>query len=60
MSSIKQFVSRFAQDESGQNLIEYALVACLIGLGAIAALTSVSNAVQNSFQRIGLILSQNL
>ena len=34
MSDIKRIISSFLSDESGQDLIEYALVAALIRLGA--------------------------
>jgi pilus assembly protein Flp/PilA len=38
------------RDESGQDLIEYALVAALIGLGAIASMNSLAGAVSNAFR----------
>ena len=43
----------FLNDESGQNLIEYALVAGLIGLGAIACLRGLSNSTSNGLNTIG-------
>jgi pilus assembly protein Flp/PilA len=39
-------------DESGQDLIEYALVAALIALGAIAAVNSFATGVSNAFSTI--------
>ena len=52
MANLKNITHRFIQDESGQNLIEYALIACLIGLVAITSLTTVSNAITAAFSNI--------
>jgi pilus assembly protein Flp/PilA len=41
------------QDESGQDLIEYALVAAVIGLAAVAAMSSLANNVSNAFSAVG-------
>jgi len=40
-------------DESGQDLIEYALIAALIALGAIVAMGSLSNKISNEFNTVG-------
>ena len=40
------------QDESGQDLIEYALVACLVALAAIASIRNVGVKVAASFTNI--------
>lgn len=37
------------QDESGQDLTEYALLLSLIALGAIAAMKSLGGAINNTF-----------
>ena len=50
---MKQHLSTFLKDESGQDLIEYALVAALIGLGSVAAMTGLSNSIANTFNGIG-------
>jgi pilus assembly protein Flp/PilA len=39
-------------DESGQDLIEYAMVAALIASAAVTTLTSVSTAINAEFGRI--------
>ena len=52
MKDIKLFASRFMKDESGQNLIEYALVVALIALVSIAAMGSVGQTVAGAFIRI--------
>ena len=41
MKHLKNVVALLLNDESGQDLIEYALVAGLIGLVAVVAMTSV-------------------
>jgi len=45
------------ESESGQDLIEYALVCALIALGAIAGMGTVANAINNAFSTIGSKLS---
>jgi pilus assembly protein Flp/PilA len=40
-------------DESGQDLIEYALVAALLALSAIAAMGTLSNKISNEFNKVG-------
>ena len=40
-------------DESGQDLIEYALIAALIAVGVIVAMRSLSNKISNEFNTIG-------
>ncbi len=57
---IKQAVIRFMQDESGQDLIEYALVAGLIALGAVAAMTGLSGKIGNAFNTVGNNLNNNI
>jgi pilus assembly protein Flp/PilA len=46
-------VKSLLTDESGQDLIEYALVAALIALGAIAAMGSLRNKISNEFNAVG-------
>ncbi len=52
MKNITQFIVQFAKDESGQDLIEYALVAGLIGLGAVTAMGGLSSAISNAFTSV--------
>jgi len=40
-------------DESGQDLIEYALVAALIAFGAIATMQTLSTNINTAFSKIG-------
>ena len=53
----RKFQSDLISDESGQDLIEYALVAAIIALGATAALTTVSKDITAVFAKIGTSLS---
>ena len=43
--------------DSGQDLIEYALIAALIALGAIVGMGFVASAINNAFNSIGSKLS---
>jgi pilus assembly protein Flp/PilA len=50
----------FAKEESGQDLIEYALVAALIALGAIAAMTGLGTKIGGAFNTVGNDLSSSV
>jgi pilus assembly protein Flp/PilA len=54
---LKQFLSTFMHDESGQDLIEYALVAAIIALGATAAMSSLAGSINTAFSKIGSSLT---
>jgi pilus assembly protein Flp/PilA len=41
------------RDESGQDLIEYAIVAGLIGLGAVISMTNLTLKLKTAFNSIG-------
>ncbi len=45
------------RDESGQDLIEYALVAAMIALAAIAAMSTLASNISNAFSAVGSKLS---
>jgi len=47
-----KLLKSLGQDESGQDLIEYALVAALIALAAVAGLKTVSTAIGTAFTNI--------
>lgn len=55
--NLLKLVSSLHKDESGQDLIEYALVCCLIALGAIVGMKSVASYINNAFFQIGSELS---
>lgn len=50
---MKQLLRKLAAEDSGQDLIEYALVAALVGLGAVAAMRGLSNTVGKNFNGVG-------
>lgn len=53
-------VHRLHRDESGQDLIEYALVAALIAFAAVAGMGFVASAINNAFSAIGSKLSNSI
>jgi pilus assembly protein Flp/PilA len=53
MKNLKCILSNLLCDESGQDLIEYALVAALIALGATAAMTSLAGNISTAFSTVG-------
>jgi len=48
------------RDESGQDLIEYALLAALIALAATFGMGVVASDINNAFSKIGSKLSANV
>jgi len=50
---MKLLLKKLATEDSGQDLIEYALVAALVGLGAVASITALKNTISNTFNSIG-------
>jgi pilus assembly protein Flp/PilA len=53
MKNLKNVFVALLNDESGQDLIEYALVAGLIGLGAVLAMTTLSGKIGTAFNNVG-------
>ena len=53
MNKVKNVLSQLMVEESGQNLIEYALVAGIIGLGAVVAMTTLKNSIVSAFSSVG-------
>jgi pilus assembly protein Flp/PilA len=52
MNRTTQLLKALMTEESGQDLIEYALIAALIALGAIFSMGSVSSAISSEFSAI--------
>ncbi len=46
------------KEESGQDLIEYALVIALIALAATAGMSTLASGINSAFTKIGSILGQ--
>jgi pilus assembly protein Flp/PilA len=57
MNHFKQILSDLMKDESGQDLIEYALVAALIALGATAAMGALATTIGTTFGTVGTKLT---
>ena len=57
MRNISSVFCSFLSDESGQDLIEYALVAAIIALGAVATMTTLATAIKTAFTTIGTNLT---
>jgi pilus assembly protein Flp/PilA len=59
-SYTKTTLSALLHDEDGQDLIEYALVAALVGLGAVSALKGLSTKISGVFTGIGSTLTSSV
>ena len=44
---------RFARDETGATAIEYGLIAALVGIAIIAALTTMGSKLSSNFKNVG-------
>jgi pilus assembly protein Flp/PilA len=60
MSRMLEVLRGLHQDESGQDLIEYALVAALIAFAAVAAMQTLAKQINNAFSTIGSKLTSAL
>ena len=60
MKDMKQLFYNLVADESGQDLIEYALVAALVGLGAVASMKSLASSINTAFSTVGNNLTSNV
>ena len=45
-------IKRFLQDESGASAIEYGLIAALVSVAAVTALTNVGDSLSNMFETV--------
>lgn len=50
---MSQFLNRFANDESGATAIEYGLIAALMAVAIIAAVSALSGPLKTAFTDIG-------
>ena len=57
MKNMKQLLNNLINEDSGQDLIEYALVAALVGLGAVAAMKGLTNSIRSTFNSVGTSLA---
>lgn len=57
MNYMRTLMTDLLRDDSGQDLIEYALVAALIALGAVVAIGTLGNDISNLFNNVGSTLT---
>ena len=60
MNDLNRLFSNLLRDESGQDLIEYALVAALIGLGATASMRVLATSIGTALTSIGTRLTTSV
>ncbi len=60
MKTLGKTVRAFWKEEQGQDMVEYALMAGLVAVAAVAAAPSLSSTVSNVFSRIGSIIAANV
>ena len=50
---MKNLFNRFVREEAGQDLIEYALLAGIVSLGCILAMTTLAGNIGATFDKVG-------
>ena len=55
--NLRTLFTALHENESGQDLIEYALVCALIALGAVTGMKTVADYINNAFSSVGSQLS---
>jgi pilus assembly protein Flp/PilA len=55
--TMNQVCKRLWVDDSGQDLIEYALVASLVGLGSVSSMSGLANSIAGTFNNIANALN---
>ncbi len=58
MNQTLRRIANLHQEETGQDLVEYALVMALIGLGAAAGMGSLAAGINAAFSKMASILTQ--
>ena len=54
---MKKMLRDLLREDSGQDLIEYALVAAVLALAAVAGMTTLASNLSNAFSAVGSKLS---
>jgi pilus assembly protein Flp/PilA len=57
MKNLKQLVKNLIAEDSGQDLIEYALIAVLVGLGTVATMKTLATSIGTVFGAVGTTLT---
>jgi pilus assembly protein Flp/PilA len=60
MNDLNRIFGKLLRDESGQDLIEYALVAALIALGATASMRTLATTIGSALGDIGSRLTSSV
>ena len=60
MIDLKQLFVRLVKEDSGQDLIEYALVTALIALGAVTGMKTLANNIGAAFNTVGSNLTSSM
>lgn len=55
---MRNFITRFAKDESGATAIEYGLIAALIAVAIIGVVTAMSTNLKATFTKVGTELDK--
>ena len=58
MTAITRILASIHKDESGQDLIEYALVVALIALGTTAGMSAVATGINSAFTALSTIIGK--
>jgi pilus assembly protein Flp/PilA len=56
---MKLYVREFWNDTTGQDLVEYALVAGMVAVAAVATVPSLTNVISNVFSKVGSIVASS-
>jgi pilus assembly protein Flp/PilA len=59
-NNMRTFWIEFLRDEQGQDLIEYTLVAALIGFAAVAGMGTLAGDINIAFSKIGSKLNASI
>ena len=52
-----KLIKKLIAEDSGQDLIEYALVAALVGLGSVIAMKGLATSISTTFNGVGNALN---
>lgn len=57
---MKVSFKRFLTDTQGQDLVEYALAAGMVAMGAVAAMPALTTTISNVFAKIGSVIASSV
>jgi pilus assembly protein Flp/PilA len=57
---MKSLILRLHADETGQGLVEYALIIALIAFAAVVGMNSLATDINTAFSQIGSVLDVNI